>query len=207
MPSKRDFLRIGVTGGIGAGKSEVCAAFARKGRVVLAADAIARLLMENDPSVRKRVAAICGSGAYHPDGTVNVPHVAREIFGDEKKRTRLDAVVHPAVLRRITKEIAALADDRRRPYVIIEAALLYESGMEKDLDAVLVVHASDTVRIDRVLARGGMTRDEVVSRMEAQMPADEKRANADFVMLNDGPLASIADRVAFFDALFTAMAG
>ena len=82
MPSERGFLRIGVTGGIGAGKSEVCAAFARKGRVVLSADAIARSVMEADAVVRKSVAAICGPDAYHADGTLNVPHVAAAIFDD-----------------------------------------------------------------------------------------------------------------------------
>jgi dephospho-CoA kinase len=207
MPSDSGFLRIGVTGGIGAGKSEVCAAFARKGRAVLAADTIARTLMESDAAVRKRVASVCGPEAYHADGTLNVPHVARVIFDDEKKRTRVNAAVHPAVLRRIGQEIDALPDDRRRPYVLVEAALLYESGMEKDLDAVLVVHAADAVRIDRLLARGGLTREQVVSRMEAQMPAEEKRAKADFVIMNDGPLESIEGRVAFFDVLFTRMAG
>lgn len=207
MPNDSGFLRIGVTGGIGAGKSEVCAAFARKGRVVLAADTIARTLMETDAAVRKRVTTICGPDAYHPGGTLNVPHVARVIFDDEKKRTRLNAAVHPAVLRRIGQEIEALPDARRRPYVLVEAALLYESGMEKDLDAVLVVHASDAVRIERVLARGGLTREQVVSRMKAQMPAGEKRENADFVIMNDGPLESLESRVAFFDVLFTSMAG
>lgn len=207
MPSDGGYLRIGVTGGIGAGKSEVCAAFARKGRVVLAADAIARSVMENDATVRKRVAAICGTDAYRTDGTLNAPYVAQQIFGDDARRAKVNAAVHPAVIRSIGREIAALAADRRRPYVIIEAALLYESGMEKDLDAVLVVHASEEVRIDRVLARGGMTREEVVRRMAAQMPAEEKRVRADFVILNDGPRASIETRVAFFDVLFTSMAG
>lgn len=206
MPSDRGYLRIGVTGGIGAGKSEVCAAFARKGRMVLSADAIARTIMESDAAVRKRVAAICGPEAYRTDGTLHVAHVARTIFEDEKKRTQVNAAVHPAVLRRIARDIEALTDDRRRPYVLVEAALLYESGMEKELDAVLVVHAAEAVRIDRVLARGGITRAEVVSRMRAQMGAEEKRAQADFVLVNEGPLPTLEARVNFFDILFTKMA-
>ena len=207
MPSERGFLRIGVTGGIGAGKSEVCAAFARKGRVVLSADAIARSVMEADAVVRKRVAAICGPDAYHADGTLNVPHVAAAIFDDEAKRTAVNAAVHPAVLRRITAEIEALPAERRSPYVLVEAALLYESGMEEDLDAVLVVHAADAVRIERLLARGGLTRAQVVSRMRAQMAAGAKRERADFVLVNEGTREAIATRVDFFDILFTRMAG
>jgi dephospho-CoA kinase len=207
MPSDLGFLRIGVTGGIGAGKSEVCAAFARKGRVVLSADTIARTIMESDPAVRKRVAAICGPEAYRDDGTLHVPHVARAIFDDEKKRTQVNAAVHPAVLRRIAHDIETMPESRRRPYVLVEAALLYESGMEQDLDAVLVVHAAEAVRIDRVIAREGITRAEVVSRMRAQMGAEEKRTKADFLLINEGSREAIEERVAFFDTLFTMMVG
>jgi dephospho-CoA kinase len=207
MPSESGFLRIGVTGGIGAGKSEVCAAFARKGRVVFSADTIARELMESDAQIRKRVTALCGPEAYGADGKLNTRHVAEVIFSDEKKRSQVNSVVHPAVLRKIAQEISALPDDRRRPYVLVEAALLYESGMEKELDAVLVVHASDAVRIERVLARGGTTRAAVISRMRAQMAAGAKREQADFVIMNEGALGEIETRVAFFDILFTRMAG
>jgi dephospho-CoA kinase len=207
MPSEPGFLRIGVTGGIGAGKSEVCAAFARKGRSVLQADLIARGLMASDARIRKRIVALCGEESYNPDGTLNTGHVAQVIFSDEKKRAQVNAAVHPAVHRQIATEITAMPDDRRRPYVLVEAALLYESGMDKDLDAVLVVHANDTVRIGRAMARGGVTREEVVRRMRAQMPAGAKREKADFVIVNEGSIGELESRVAFFDILFTTMAG
>jgi dephospho-CoA kinase len=207
MPSERGYLRIGVTGGIGAGKSAVCAAFARKGREVLSADAIARAVMESDPSVRKDVAAVCGPEAYRADGTLDTRHVGAVIFADERKRKKVNAAVHPVVIRRIGEEIDGLPDERRRPYVIVEAALLYESGMQEALDAVLVVHASEAVRIERLLAREALSKADVVKRMRAQMPAGEKRERADFVLINEGTLTAVEERVAFFDTLFIRMEG
>ena len=207
MPSDRGYLRIGVTGGIGAGKSMVCDAFARRGRVVLSADTIARVIMETDATVRNAVITSCGHEAYRADGTLDTRHVAAAIFADERKRKSVNAAVHPVVIRRIAAEMDALPDERRRPYVLVEAALLYESGMEKDLDAVLVVHASEAVRLGRVVVRDRATKPEIVKRMRAQMPAAEKRDRADFVLINEGTPETVESRVAFFDTLFTRMAG
>lgn len=207
MPSERGYLRIGVTGGIGAGKSAVCAAFARKGRTVLSADTIAREVMETEASVRVAVVAVCGPEAYRADGTLDTRHVAAVIFADDRKRERVNAAVHPVVLRRIEEAIDSMPDERRRPYVLVEAALLYESGMDETLDAVLVVHASEAVRIERLLTRDRSSKADVTKRMRAQMPAGEKRERADFVLINEGALAAVEERVAFFDILFTRMAG
>jgi dephospho-CoA kinase len=91
--------------------------------------------------------------------------------------------------------------------VLVEAALLYESGMQEALDAVLVVHASEAVRIGRLLARDGTSKADSTKRMRAQMPAGEKRERADFVLINESTLAAVEERVAFFDILFSRMAG
>ncbi len=207
MPSDGAFLRIGVTGGIGAGKSAVCAAFTRRGRAVISADEVARMVMTTDAAVRKRVTAICGPGAYGADGTLNARYIADVIFEDAKKRAAVNGAVHPVVIQRIADAIEALPDERRRPYVLIEAALLYESGMDADLDAVLVVHAGEEVRIGRIMERGGVPRTDAERRMRAQISAEKKRGRADFVIVNEGSLASLEERVAFFDLLFTRMVG
>lgn len=207
MPSDRPFLRIGVTGGIGAGKSTVCAAFERRGRVVLSADRIARLLMEQDPAVIAGVRAVCGDRSYRTDGSLDPAFVASRVFTDARVRERLNAAVHPAVKVRIADEIRDLPEERRHPYVLIEAALLYESGMEDEVDAVLVVHAADAIRLERLLQRDGSSAGDVKKRMRAQMPAAQKRERADFVLVNEGDPAGIDAKVAFFDLLFTRMAG
>lgn len=196
-----------MTGGIGAGKSTVCAAFARRGRVVVSADTVARTVMESDTAVRKRIIGICGPGAYGAEGTLHARYIADVIFEDAKKRAAVNATVHPVVIRRITAEIDALPDEQRHPYVLVEAALLYESGMEEDLDAVLVVHASEELRLARTMARPGATAGDAARRMRAQMPAEKKRGRADFVIVNEGSVEALDERVAFFDTLFTRMAG
>jgi len=198
---------VGVTGGIGAGKSEVCALFAQRGRTVLSADRIARELMETDPAVIAGVKHLCGTGSYTADGTLNAVHVAGVVFDDARQRARLNALVHPVVIETVVRMMDALTPAQRSPYAVVEAALLYESGMEKVLDAVIVVHASEPVRIERLRARDGSSREEILKRFEAQLPPVEKRERADFVILNDGPRTSLAEKVAFFDALLTQMAG
>ena len=206
-PNKHGYLRVGVTGGIGAGKSEVCKLFAQRGRTVLSADRVARELMETDAAVAAGVRRLFGSEAYNADGTLNTAHVSGIVFEDAQQRARLNALVHPIVIEKILNAMDALPQAQRSPYTIVEAALLYESGMHKYLDAVIVVHATEIVRIERLLARDGATRAEIVKRFRAQLPAGEKRERGDFVILNDGPRSGLPDKVVFLDSLLTQMAG
>ena len=209
MPTQNEhgYLRVGVTGGIGAGKSEVCALFAQRGRTVLSAYRVARELMEPDATVTAGVRRLFGSEAYNADGTLNTPRVAGVVFEDAQQRARLNALVHPVVIRKILDAMNSLPQAQRFPYTLVEAALLYESGMHKSLDAVIVVHATEAVRIERLLARDGATRAEIVKRFRAQLPAGEKRERGDFVILNDGARSALSDKVAFLDSLLTQMAG
>ncbi|MCC6397351.1 MAG: dephospho-CoA kinase [Bacteroidetes bacterium] len=207
MRNDRGYLRVGVTGGIGAGKSEVCALFAGRGRVVLSADRVAREMMESDPAIVSGVRRLFGAEAYHPDGTLNREFVAHAIFGDPRQRKQLDAMVHPPVINSLLHTLDTLPPEQRAPYTIVEAALLYESGMHRSLDAVIVVHASEALRVERLLKREGSSRAEILKRFRAQLPAGEKRELGDFVILNEGSLASLREKVVFFDMLLTRMAG
>jgi dephospho-CoA kinase len=207
MQNKRGYLRVGVTGGIGAGKSEVCALFAQRGRIVLSADRFARELMESDPAVTAGVRRLFGPDAYHPDGTLNRGLLADVIFSDERQRERLNALVHPPVIAALLHALDVLPPAKRSPYTMVEAALLYESGMEKQLDAVIVVHASEVVRIGRLMARDDTSREEILKRLRAQLPADKKREKGDFVIMNEGPVSTLVEKVQFLDMLLARMAG
>lgn len=205
MQSKRDHLRVGVTGGIGAGKSLVCDMFRRRGRIVLSADRIAREVMESDRQVRGALKEILGPDAYTADGAVNVPVVSR-LFAQARLRARINAAVHPAVIREIHGRIDALDPAVRRPYVIVEAALIYESGMDESLDAVIVVDAPEDIRLRRLVERDGIPPEEAARRLKAQMPAEKKRAKADFVVFNSGPENALEIRIAFLDTLLARLA-
>ncbi len=201
-PEKFPAATVGVTGAIGSGKSVVCSAFSALGRKVIAADPLARELMETEPHLRDQLVTILGKAIFGADGRLDRKRVADRIFGDRRLRERVNAAVHPAVFRAIGSRIESLADAERRPYVVIEAALIYESGMDRMLHSVVVVDAPMEKRLARVLARDGATREEFLQREQAQMKAAEKISRADFVIRNSGSIDGLNDRVRFLDRLF-----
>jgi dephospho-CoA kinase len=204
MPSKTAPL-VGVTGSIGSGKSSVCREFEALGRTVIAADRIARELTERDPRVREAIRKKFGDPIYAPDGPLRRQALAAIVFADAAKRRALNAIVHPPVFEAIEAAITALPAPSRSPYVIIEAALIFESGMDKRLAATVVVRADDEVRIARVMRRDGLEREDVLARMKAQMSADAKAQRADFVIDNNRGEEELAPKVAFIDRILTHM--
>jgi dephospho-CoA kinase len=201
--NSRAHLLVGVTGGIGSGKSAVCELFRRLGRTVIGADAVARELMEGNAALKRTVTALLGRESYRPDGSLDAPVVAGKIFTDTALRTKLNAAVFPAVKQEIHRRISGLPPAQRSPYVIIEAALIYESGMDADLDYVIVVHASEAARVARVEGRDGMARADVIRRARAQMPAEELRKRADFVLVNESEPSHLEGKVAFLDRVLS----
>ena len=178
-------LRVGITGGIGSGKTTVCRIFEALGVPVYDADHWAKWLIANDPDVRAALIALFGSEAYLPDGTYNRTLVAALVFSDAEKLAALNAAVHPAVERhsRAWHERHAQAG---HPYTLKEAALLVESGSHRFLDALIVVTAPEAIRVRRVVQRDGVPEAAVQARMRNQMPESEKAALADFLIVNDG---------------------
>ncbi len=196
---------MGVTGGIGSGKSALCEAFRERGRIILSADQIARDVSDRDAEVKSRIRQTFGSAAYLPDGRLDRRKMADAVFGDESLRKKLNAIVHPRVAAAIEVEIERVPESRRAPYVVIEAALIYESGMDKELDYTIVIDAPEDDRIARVMARDGCTRDEVLRRMKAQMAVAAKLKHADFVVRNDGTEDALKEKAAFLDTVLSAM--
>lgn len=205
MPSDRDFFLVGVTGGIGSGKSIVCAAFEQLGRTVISADALAREIMDSEDSVKKKVQQLFGPASYTPEGKLDRKFVAARAFSGASARKKLDAIVHPAVFREIDRRVSSLSPEQRQPYIIIEAALIFESGLDKQLDYVIVVHAEEETRIRRVIERDICTREEVLRRMAAQLPPDEKVKRADFVIRNESNSSQLASKIQFIDTLLRQM--
>jgi dephospho-CoA kinase len=202
---KLRFLRIGLTGGIGSGKSLVAAVFRSLGSPVLSADEIARNLTDSDPIIKKRIREEFGSEVFKGDGTLDRKAMAGIVFSNKKKRERLNAIVHPAVLKKIEEETKKLERDGDTPFVIHEAALIYEAGVDKSLDYVIVVDADEDKRIHRVMDRDGISRADVQRRIDAQIPAEMKRKMADFVIENDGDRKNLEHRVRFLYNLFLSL--
>lgn len=178
--------RVGITGGIGSGKSTVCRIFhGALGIPIFYADIWAKRLLDIDPDLRKGIIGIFGSEAYSPEGIYDRPHVAKIAFSDPAKLSALNALVHPAV------EAESIDWHEHQaevgcPYTLKEAALMIESGSHKHLDFLIVVTAPEDLRIQRVMERDGLSEDQVRARMRGQLPETDKVALADFVIVNDG---------------------
>ena len=205
MPSSRDFLLVGITGGIGSGKSLVCSLFERLGRVALKADSIAREIADSNAQVKRQIEALLGTAAYPAKGPLNRAFVAEKVFSDASLLRSLNAIIHPVVIKEVHTRSLAMPSERRRPYVLVEAALIYESGMDETLDKVIVVDADEETRIQRVVERDGLKNEDVLRRIAAQMPAAKKVARADFVIRNQENSVSLEEKVRFIDMILASM--
>ncbi|RMF24535.1 MAG: dephospho-CoA kinase [Bacteroidetes bacterium] len=178
-------LKVGITGGIGSGKTTVCRIFELLGVPVYYADERAKWLMTHDPELRHRIRERFGTEAYLPDGTLNRAFLAKQVFHDPEKLRGLNALVHPAVHADAARW--HLEQSRKgASYTLREAALLFESGSYRHLDRMIVVTAPEELRIRRVMQRDGVSREAVRARMRHQWPEAEKAARADFLIQNDG---------------------
>ncbi len=173
-------MRVGLTGGIGSGKSLVASLFEILGVPVFRADDAAKYLMEHDAALRKRIIDVFGQDAYK-EGRLNRPFLASVVFNDRKLLERLNGIVHPAVI--------AYGNDwaakQSAPYTVKEAAIFFESGSYKEMDKMVGVYAPEKIRIERVQQRDGITETEVRARMAKQMNEEEKMSRCDYVIRND----------------------
>jgi dephospho-CoA kinase len=200
-------LAVGITGGIGSGKSEAAKLFAASGFGVLQADAIARRIIDTDDAIRRRIVRDFGPGIYAgAGGPLDRKRMARLIFGDESLQQRLNAIVHPAVVAEIASLVAAARKERKLPALLVEAALLFEAGAETILDYVIAVEAPEELRIARIMARDGATRAQALGRIRAQLPAEVTAERADFVIRNAGSPAELSARCAFVRTLLLTIA-
>jgi dephospho-CoA kinase len=198
-------LTIGITGGIGSGKTTVCAVFARLGVPVLSADEIGRELGDSDPAIRIQLTKILGSSAYTSDGRLDRPFVASRLFSDARIRRRVENVIHPRVEEEIDRRLDELRRDGHK-LALVEAALIYEAGLQKKLDAVILVDSDEAVRIRRVRERDGSSDDDVRKRAAAQMSPAKKILKADYVIKNNNSLRTLETNVQFLYSILSALA-
>jgi dephospho-CoA kinase len=181
---------LGVTGGIGSGKTTVCGFLQEKGARVFYADIEAKRLMQEDASVRAEITEAFGPEAYTDDGTLDRAVLADRVFGDAERLEQLNAIVHPRVFEAFeaAKERAA---EEGVDLLVHEAALLFEAGGDAHVDVTAAVVAPDADRVARVAERDDVAPEQVRARMEHQLPQDELRRRADHVIENDGSLGDL----------------
>ena len=197
-------LVVGLTGGIGSGKSAVADLFAALGVPVVDADAIAHDLSRPGRPGHEAVLAAFGPGVLAPDGTLDRAALRREVFADPAARARLEAVLHPLIRAEARKAIATWA----APWGLVVVPLLFErGGFDGVVGRTVVVDCPEDEQLRRVVARSGLTEAEVRAIMATQLPRAERLARADDVIDNSGPRSALAAQVAALDARYRALAG
>ncbi|MGH2622279.1 MAG: dephospho-CoA kinase [Sphingobacterium sp.] len=174
-------LKIGITGGIGVGKSIATRIFNVLNIPTYDADTEAKKLMTEDVHIRQALQSLFGNQVYLSNGNLNRAWLSKEVFSTPDKLTQLNKIVHPVVI----KHAEDWADVQVAPYSIKEAALLFESGSYKSLDFSILVTSPSNLRLERVMARDHVSKEEVEGRIAAQMPEDEKAKLADYTIVND----------------------
>lgn len=172
--------RIGITGGIGSGKTYVCSILEQKGYPVFYADIEAKHLMVMDEQLRGEVKFLFGDKAYFASGELNREHIATTIFSNESLRERLNSYVHPAVYRAFD----VWAEKQSTDLVFIESALMIDTGNHEELDAIVLVVADKETRKKRVLMRDTMSEEEIENRMNVQSSDAFKKQHADYIIEN-----------------------
>lgn len=185
-------VKVGLTGGIGAGKSEVSRLLASYGAVIVDADRIAREVVEPGTPGLAAVVAEFGEEILAPDGTLDRPKLGSVVFNDTDRLAALNAIVHPLVGERSAELERAAGDEA---VVVHDVPLLAENGLAPLYDQVIVVDAAPETQLDRLVRLRGMDEGEARARMAAQATREERLAVADVVIGNDGPLAELEPRV------------
>lgn len=173
-------LKVGITGGIGSGKSTVCRVFETLGIPVFYADHAARYLMEHDAKLIAGITALFGPDAYLA-GKLNNKLIGAKVFAEPDQLKALNALTHPAVLRYTDQWMSS----RNTPYVLKEAAIFFETGSNKQMDLMIGVTAPEALRISRTMLRDHISREQVQERIARQMNEAEKMSRCDFVIVND----------------------
>ena len=172
-------IKVGLCGSIGSGKSTVCAIFERLGVAVYISDVEAKRLMVSNAELIAAITEAFGAECY-ADGVLNRAYLASQIFSDSAKRVKLNSIVHPAVCR----DFERWAEGQSGDYVVVESAILFESGLDRVVDATVAVVVDSNTAIERAMMRDGATRSAVEARVAAQMSAEQLKMLADYTIEN-----------------------
>ncbi len=191
-------INLGVTGGIGSGKSVVCKIFAALGIPVYDADTEAKLLMESDPLLMVEVKKLLGEEAYSSENVINRKFIAEQVFNNPEKLNALNNLIHPAV----RNHYLAWAGSRGESQLVVkEAAIMFESGSWKDMDYILTVTAPEQLRISRVMQRDQKTEEHIRAILQKQLPEADLVERSDYVVINDEEHLVVPQVLAMLESL------
>jgi dephospho-CoA kinase len=195
---------VGLTGGIGSGKSTVADLFAAQGVPVIDTDVIARVLTQPDGEALPAIRDAFGTTVFAADGTLDRAALRRVVFADPAARQRLEAILHPRIRERVAAALLRLS----APYALVVIPLLVETGAYRDLlQRVLVVDCAETEQVERVMRRSGLSRAEIAAILAAQASRGERLAAADDIVVNTASPDALAPQVAALHQRYRVLAG
>jgi len=186
---------IGLTGGIGSGKSSVAEMFKDEGAYVIDFDYLARVVVEPDAPAWRDIVDYFGPEILSPDRTLNRLKIAEIVFSDAKSRKALEGFIHPRIFEERDTLLKDIKKQDPHAVVIIDVPLLFELSLNKNFDKIIVVYVSRDVQIKRTVKKGVLTEEEVEKRLKAQIPIEEKKLLSDYIINNEGSLKNTRDQV------------
>lgn len=193
-PTTNRKLVVGLLGGIGSGKSQVAAAFARHGARIIAGDQLGQAALR-DPDIRARVVSCWGQGVVNAHGAIDRRRLAAIVFANPAQRKELEAITHPWIRRHIHAEVEEARHDPHVPMIVLDAAVMLEAGWNDVCDHLVYVEAPREVRLERVARQRGWSEKEMEAREQAQLPLTEKAVRADHVLDNSASLEHLNRQV------------
>lgn len=190
VKAKKQKLLVGLTGGIGSGKSAVADILRKKGLAIIDADKLSREVVAPGSPALQEIVALAGSEVLNPDGKLNRHELRHRIFNDPSLREKVEGIMHPRI-RKLGRERADALFKQGNNLVLYEAPLLIEAGNYQHLDAIIGVRAKDELRIERIMKRDGISREEAEKAIASQMPQEKKMQYCDYVIQNDSTLADL----------------
>jgi len=196
-------LKVGLTGGIGSGRSEVCKFFHKWGAFILDADKEAKKIIDKNEKAQQEIIKEFGSDVINIDNKIDKQKLARVAFQDEFHQLNLNSIIHPYVFKKIDDTFDKIKLDNKHKIFIVDAALIYESGADTHMDYVIVVTSLLRYRTERVMSRQNITRDDFMKRVALQWSDGDKEHLADFIIQNNSDLKSLEKKSKnIFESLF-----
>lgn len=188
-------MTVGLTGGIASGKSLVAGELERLGARIVDADLVAREVVRPGTRAHGEIVEAFGPGVLLENGEIDRKTLGSIVFSDPVKLQRLNAITHPAIRERIRELVSGIERDDPEALIVVDAALLIEGGLYREMSRVIVVYADERNRIERLVKRDGLTPEEAKKRIACQMPLKEKREYADYVIDNNGEAKETLEKV------------
>ena len=191
-------LKIGLTGGIGSGKSTASSILAKLGSYIFDADTEAKIILNNNKEVQNNIIKEFGNDILEHDGLIDNKKLAMVAFQDENHQILLNSIIHPYVFGELDSQFDKISNQNKHTSFIVDGALIFESGMDQHLDLVLLIASSLKFRIERALNRGTLSREDIIRRNELQWTDEDKATSADYTIYNNGTEKELEEKIKTF---------